>query len=283
MGGFRASRGAAAALMVAVICTPTLALAQDDDWEFAADPTRNLTVAAVRYSDGKSIVAQCAGRNLKLVLVGLPGTTEPTRVFDASFVGGRTDVQVWRVGADGALTSEVPARDLRFLAAGGALQLRSASDQTAPLRATFDLPTQHANLHRVLNACGYPLTDDRDGIARTQLGLKTLYEIEHAYDAETAVSEGPRRPANRSRRAQPAPSNSYVESSVDLSCIVRSGAFQECRLDHLGQGDQALAARVARRFDGSAVDPAAAAANEGRVHYLNGLATTVEFLGTRPR
>ena len=117
----------------------TTATAQaDDDWEFAEDAARSLTVAAVRYDSGHAVIAQCANGQLRVLLAGLPATTETSRLLAATRSGGATDTLSWTIDEGGSLTSTLPARDARFLRAGGGLRLRSAPRDSAPINAAKD-------------------------------------------------------------------------------------------------------------------------------------------------
>lgn len=141
--------------LCAVFCAgPTAALAQDeDDWEFEEDPARNLSVAAVRYDGGASVIVLCRDNVLTTVLTGLP--TADRIELQASRADGRTDLQVWvAAGQPGVLRSSAPEKDARFLRGGGAYQVRTVEGQTPAFRTAFDLPSGSVNLDRVLTNCG---------------------------------------------------------------------------------------------------------------------------------
>lgn len=243
---------------------------QDDDWELVADPARGLTAAAVRYDDGKAIVVQCAPAGLRVVLVGLPASTEQRRVVTATRADGRSDTQTWfaQPGAT-SFTASVSGRDARFLRGGGGFELRSATGAAAPLRATFDLPTQNANLDRALTACGYAVQDERDLVPRTGPDLKTAWEAEQ--EAERAA--GPGRPENpRSRSVSgPGRARNYTPpppTPADISCVIKGGAATDCRPDRTLETPSPETERWVRYLQGpSRLDPPGAAANEGRIYY----------------
>ncbi|HRJ65041.1 MAG TPA: hypothetical protein PLR59_11910, partial [Brevundimonas sp.] len=158
--------------LIAALCAfacagPTAAIAQDeDDWEFQHEASLNQTVAAVRYDAGVAIVVQCRDRALSAALIGMPAGVGGLEV-QARRVDGRTDLQTWAPGPQpGILMSTVPARDIRFMRGGGLYSVRTADGAPRALRTNFDLPTQSANLDRVLSACGWDLTDDRDQLTR---------------------------------------------------------------------------------------------------------------------
>ncbi|MDP2764714.1 MAG: hypothetical protein Q8O54_07745 [Brevundimonas sp.] len=141
-----------AALCALLSAAPTAVFAQDDDWEFAEDPARNLTVAAVRYDGGTSLVVLCRDGVLTTVVTGLP--TADRIELQATRADGRSDTQVWlAAGQPGALLSSTPEKDARFLRGGGTYEVRTVEGQAPVFRTSFDLPTQFANLDRVLLAC----------------------------------------------------------------------------------------------------------------------------------
>lgn len=272
MRGFDIRRGALLAMVAGAMSVPVAAVAQEeDDWEFGEDAARELTAATVRYDAGKAVVVQCEKGDLKVVIVGLPATTTASRRLAVSRADGRSDVQTWFAPAgQTAFTSTVSGRDARFLRGGGLYQLRSAEGEAGtPMRAAFDLPTQNANLDRVLTACGYAVSDERDLLQRASPDLKTAWEAEHENDRPRARtgSRSVSQPNARSRRgpppAPPAPRPSRT------SCIVRGGEYADCRVEHASVGDRASDAGAAiQRLNGTKLEAASAAANEGRVDYL---------------
>lgn len=234
----------ALALTVGGAVSPARATAQDDDWEFGEDAAQQLTVAAVRYDDGRAIFVQCRSEELKVALIGFPNTTETSRRLEATRADGVSTLQTWQVVQGQALSSALPARDARFLRAGGALQLHSPAGAAAPFRATLELPLQHASLDRVLTACGYPVEDDRDRLPTADDTMRLLTRV-----ADGAMGGSPGR-------------------SMEISCIIRAGAYSDCRVDHRlkdqsgdGQGD-------VRDWNRARVHQDDAAANEGRVVYI---------------
>lgn len=237
-----------AGLAFVAIClapAPSASAHVDDDWDFAEDASRSLTIAVARYAAGQSIVAQCTDGELKVALVGLPARTETSHRTDATRSDGATDTQTWQVSERQTLISSVPARDARFMRAGGELRLRSSAGQPSPISVSFDLPAEHANLDRVLTACGYSLEDDRDAIPRADPALRLA-----------------RTPPEGEMGGRPG-------SSVEVSCIVQGGAYRECRADHALKGQRPVSVRrYASALNGLRVHPDDVAANEGRVVYV---------------
>jgi hypothetical protein len=263
---------------------------QDDDWEFAADPAQGLSIASVRYDDGKAVAVQCAPAGLRVVVVGLPATTERERVLSVTRADGRNDTQTWFAdpGAT-AFTASVTGRDARFLRGGGLFDLRSPAGSVAPIHAAFDLPTQNANLDRVLTACGYAVTDERDALPRTA-DLKTKWQADHADEIARAERGGPRPTSSRSRsmsspsRRREAPSPP-PRQPADLSCVVRGGALVDCRFDHPPSGAPVETERTLRNLTERTLDPVSAAANEGRAFYpgsMPELIMVIDYLGVAP-
>ena len=288
MIGFKNLRSAVVLAAACVATSGASAQAQDtDDWEFFQDAARQMTRASVEYEGGKVVVVQCQAGALKVVLVGLPATTEPTRHLDATRADGRRDRQGWfATPGETAFTSTVSGRDARFLRGGGLFELRSAAGDAAPVRASFDLPTQNANLDRVLAACGYAATDERDALERASPDLKTAYQAEHENDPP----ERPRtQPRSRSvsgagRRSAPAaPQTPPARQPADMSCIVRGAAYADCRFDHTVGVPTDAVSRM-RRINGTRLEPVSAAANEGRVYYPTGggLVTVIDYIATIP-
>ena len=235
------------AALCAILCAgPGAAFAQDeDDWELVEDPAQELTLAAVRYDGGQSIIAQCQRGRLVLVMTGLPESGELLRLA-ATRADGRAAAQRWTpVAGPGTYRSVTPGREARFMRGGGAYVVRSASGAATPVSATFDLPGQSANLERVLTACGWALEDDRD----------LLEEADVFLDRPSARRERP----------------SYRVPSVperEVSCVVREMRLRDCRSDHPPSARTANTRSLLRAVQGEQVHPAIGAdpaAAEGKV------------------
>lgn len=217
---------------------PVTAFAQDDDWEFQQDAARKLSVAAVRYDDGKAIIARCQDGDLKLVVVGLPEMTGSAVYLESQRADGRQDVQAWNPQSSAgpeALSSGVPARDIRFLRGGGAWVLKTRVGAERPMRVTFDLPSQSANLDRVLTQCQRGLQDDRDALPRADTRYRSA-----TTPSRNAKPSGPAR-------------GGQLVGVADISCIVRDLRFADCRTDYerpQGAGQDALRHQNGRRLEG---------------------------------
>ena len=241
----RTGRLLTAALVLSLIASPSLSISQEaDDWDFAEDISRKLTVATASYSAGTSIIVHCQDGELNVVMLGLPASHENLRRLDATRSDGTTDTQAWVVGEGKMLTSNMPSRDARFLRVGGALRLRSSAGQPSPISASFELPTQHANLDRVISGCGYELENDRDRIPRAD-------------------------PQHRLTRKPPRSEGGRPGHSIEVSCLVRAGAYQECRADHVETNTDRQSIRGGvNSWNRARVHLEDATANEGRVVYI---------------
>ncbi|MNT00606.1 hypothetical protein D3C72_1350430 [compost metagenome] len=236
-------------LAAALAVQPATAFANDDDWEFAQDARRQLTVAAVRYDDGKVVIARCQEGDLQLAVAGLADlTTGASTYLESGRADGRQDVQSWDIenaAEPGVMTSGAPARDIRFLRGGGIWRLSARAGAERPIQAVLDLPAQSANLDRVLTACQRPLHDERDALPRAD----ALYR--HRTDARK------KNPARRPRIR--------AILVAEGSCIVRDLRFSECRIDYerARAGRDGMRAQNGRLLEGEDRDTL-----EGAVAYV---------------
>lgn len=273
------------AALCAILCAgPTAAFAQeDDDWEFEHVESGRQTVAVVRYDAGVAIVVQCREGALSAALVGMPAGVGGIEV-QARRADGRTDTQTWAPGpAPGILLSTVPARDIRFMRGGGLYSVRTVEGAPRALRSNFDLPTQSASLDRVLTACGWALTDERDQIARAPDTISFR-------DPDARL---PRMPTRRgaTTRAQrqeivlpPPPPPAPAEQQA--SCIIRDMRATECRRVHPAVPVVPAEVRAVERLNGQQVYGADPATAEGRVLYTSrawtGTTTVIDYIATVP-
>lgn len=208
-------KGPLLSVALAILAAPTIAFAQDgDDWEFQEDPAAKKSVAAVRYEGGQTIALQCEDGRLRLVVIGLP-QSEGQLHITGTRSDGRSVEQVWAPIAPGVYRSAMPGRDARFLRGGGAFVMRGNSHSTMAVSADFDLPSQSANLDRVLTDCGWALEDDRDL-------LEEAYVAYLSPDMRTRAGPGD---AERYYRVA-------ANAEREVSCIVRQMRLSECRADH---------------------------------------------------
>lgn len=231
-----------------------------DDWTFVESGPQGM-IAMTEFAGGQAIIAQCLNGELKVLMTGMPATTEPARQVEGVRGDGRRTGQSWLpTGTPGVFKAASPGRDARFLRGGGSYEIQTADGETPAVRASFELPAQSANLDRVISTCRWPLQDDRDQLATPAPGA-----------FEYARSQG-RRPAPP-RRSEP---QGQVTSVTHVSCIIRSLRFQECRVDHQLPAEGPLGERAARSSNGERLVAADPAAVEGRVVYL--LNTTETFV-----
>ncbi len=280
------------AALCAILCAgQTLALAQDeDDWEFQHEASLNQTVAAVRYDAGVAIVLQCRDNALSAALVGMPAGVGGIEV-QARRADGRTDLQTWVPGPQpGVMLSTVPARDIRFMRGGGLYSVRTVDGAPRALRTNFDLPTQSANLDRVLTACGWALADDRDQLARAGRAEVSFQDP----DAPPPRMPQPRRgrgarpgmPDAPASPAAPAPGVPVLPPAEgQISCVLSAMRLTACRLDHpatAAAGGEA--ARLVRRLDGSRMFALDGASPDGKVFFTNrgGFSIVIDYIATIP-
>lgn len=271
---FFAGLGAVACLGMA-----TGASAQDDDWEFQQDAARGIAIAAARYDAGQMIVVQCRDNKLTAVLTGLPQSAEGLHL-SATRADGRVDHQVWSpAGAPGAYQSNAPQRDIRFMKGGGLYAVRTEEGAATAVRAGFDLPPQSANLDRVLTACGWNTTDDRDALAiATGISLADPDARRRVRTQRGATSRAPRREVEAPAGAPVAPPAEQL-----VSCVVRDLHLKECRAEHPASAALPAVAQALRYYEDREVYPVEgsdAAANEGRVVFVNGptLVVVVDYI-----
>lgn len=226
------------------------AAAQDDDWEFQEDAAQGVSVAAVRYDAGQMIVVQCRQGTLTTAVTGLPPSAEPLR-FAATRADGRRAAQIWvSVGTPDGYRSVSPGRDARFLRGGGTYVVRTGPDAPAAVNGTFDLPSQSANLDRVLTACGWTLEDDRDLLA----------------EADEIFLDRPRR-----GRAEARPYRPPAIPEREVSCVVREMRLRDCRADHPAYARTSDARSLIRSVEGRRVyvaDGVDAVATDGKVFHV---------------
>lgn len=243
------------ALAMALCLAPGPGFAQDaDDWAFVETEEHGM-IAITEFAGGQAILAQCRDRELKVMLTGLPTTSERARNVQASRADGRHSPQTWLSSeTPGVFTAAVPGRQARFLRGGGAYEMRTAEGEIPPMRATFDLPAASANLDRVITGCNWAIEDERDALE--QPGPQSF---------EWASSRGR---APQTDRPRPRRRDGQLVSIVHLSCIVRNLRLAECRADHQLPVSGSHGSGAARNLNGErlvAPDPALV---EGRVVYV---------------
>lgn len=271
-----------AVLAASAAAMSAAAQSQDDDWEFQEDAARGITVAAARYNGGQMILVQCRQGRLTAVLTGLPQSSESLQV-QAVRTDGRSVSQGWQpAGAPGAYQAASPGRDVRFLRGGGRYSLRTSDGAATPVAVDFDLPSQSANLDRVLTTCGWATTDDRDLLPdATEISVADPnaepFRVERRRGAPRASGRAPDGPP---MPAAPPP------AEREISCIVRAMHLRECRAMHPASAEQSEVRSAVSYFEGREVYPVPgkdAAASDGKlVHVSGSRVTVIDYIGTIP-
>ncbi len=265
--------------MMAGLGFASAAVAQDDDWEFQEDPARQLSIAAARYDAGQMIVVQCRQGGLTVVLTGMPVTPGPIQV-QATRADGRAVSQAWLpAGAPGAYRSASSGATVRFMRGGGLYALRTESPA---FRASFDLPTQSANLDRVLTACGWATEDDRDLLPEaTQVSMVDPDDTPARPRARSARG-APRAPTPRPEA--PAGPPQLPPAEYGVSCIVRDLHLRDCRAVHPASARERIVRDGIRYLEGKevyAVNGSTAADSEGKVmNVIGGRITIIDYITT---
>lgn len=143
--------------------------------------------------------------------------------------------------------STEPARDARGLRNGGILPLSSPATRRRPaISSPLELPSRHANLDKVLTACGYALEDDRDHLPDVDANMRL---------------QGVRRQPTLDHQNN---------RDAEISCLVANGQLEACRPHRTPQGVRlADVEQEARQWNGKPVHPRHAQANEGRVAHIS--------------
>tara|TARA_R110000787_G_scaffold69653_1_gene154940 strand:- start:15 stop:776 length:762 start_codon:yes stop_codon:yes gene_type:complete len=230
------------ALVVAAFGNPTAPAQTTGDWDFFADPARNLTVASVDYSSGVSLTVHCLSGALTAGIRGLSDVAPSSLLFDRQRNSGSVEVSLWRPTPAGDGLINTSARDARSFRQGGTLALAANPQSDSPLRIQLDLPSQSANLDRVLGACGLALVNP----------------IDDAPDASDVVVQVPRLeiPDPVARR--------YDGIQVELDCLIANARLTACQSERQLPADPAAGALTARAANGTRVRVTDAAAAEGR-------------------
>lgn len=148
---------AALSLSLAMLVATVPAQAQDpaDDWDFGADPSRDLALAAVTF-DNFGVAVRCVDDSFSVVLTGLPsGSGRRTLGWR---VGEDADQQTaWVSGRDSTTAFSIWPRSVATrLARGGRLEI-AARDGETTRRYVVEVPASAQSVSRVFEACGLRL------------------------------------------------------------------------------------------------------------------------------
>jgi len=234
-----------ALLASAALALPASAQEASEDWDLTTSVERQLTLATLDFGDNV-LALRCSAGALDLLVTGAPVSTAATRKVRVSAGAIAAEDQVWITQAgQPVLGADEPARLARQLRPGGQLDVRIEPETEAerPHRFRLTVPASANAVNAVLTACGQPLDEPRDLIARVPLPNLRW---------ETAPQ--PTFPA--------AASNRRVENGlVRMSCVVAENlTLRDCLADvenpkDVGFADSALAAvaqsRMAPPLDGT--------------------------------
>jgi len=229
------------ALVIAGSGTPSAPGQATDDWDFRADPARNVAAAFVDYSSGVSLTVDCE-RPADHRYPGLSDVAPSSLLFDRQRNGGEVEVSLWRATPAGDGLINTSARDARSFREGGRLALVANPQPDPPVRIELDLPSESANLDRVLTACGLALVnpiDDAPSAADLLVQVPAL-EI----------------PETVSRR--------HDQIQIEIDCLIANGRLSACQSERQVPADPAAGAITARAANGTRVRVTDATAAEGR-------------------
>lgn len=229
------------ALVVAAFGTPAAPGQATDDWDLSADPARNLTVASVDYSTGISLSVRCMSGALTTGIRGLSAVAPSSLLFDRQRSNGQVEVSLWRATTAGDGLVNTSARDARSFREGGRLALVANPQPDPPVRIELDLPSESANLDRVLSACGLALVNPIDDApdAADLLARIPLIEVPEAV-------------TRRHDRIQ-----------IEIDCLIADTRLTACQSERQVPADPVAGAITARAANGTRVRVTDAAAAEG--------------------
>lgn len=213
----RLTRTCLAAAVCALGASPAVAQQAAEDWDLTTNAEQQLTLATLDF--GANVLAlRCRAGELDMLVTGVPvstGATRKVRVLAGSIAA---EDQVW-IAQPGqpVLGADEPARLARQLRAGGDLDVRlDPEDPTGRShRYRLTVPASVAAVDAVLTACGQPVDEPRDLLARVNAGPETLWA---------------------DRRPVAFPDNAgalnAVPAMVRVSCIIGDDwALRDCRAD----------------------------------------------------
>lgn len=226
------------ALLLLAAASPAVAQDPSEDWDLTANAERHLTLATLDFGDNV-LALRCQAGTLDLLLTGVPISIGATRAATVSAGSIMDETQTWTaLPGQPVVGAAEPARLARQLRAGGPLDVRLAPEDAAdrPRRYQLTAPRSERAVNTVLTACGEPLDEPRDLIAR----LSPVNAPSWAALPLPAFPDNPiARNAGRGR--------------VTLSCVIDTDwGLTDCRVEAenptgAGFGDSALrSARDAR-------------------------------------
>lgn len=212
-----------------------------DDWDLAADPARNLTIASVDYASGVSLSVQCFDGGLSVGLVGLPAFAATVRQLERRFDDGRHETWYFEPATGNGLVAH-NIRYARAFRAEGGLVLTAAPDGAPPVQIRLDLPAQSTHLDQVLSACGKALTS----------------RFDTALDVGTLLLAAP------GIEVPPSALDRHDLIQIVLDCLIVDSRLASCESESQTPQDTAAGDATARATNGKRVRVSDPAAAEGR-------------------
>lgn len=246
-------RAPALALLVLVAASPAVAQEVSEDWDLTVNAERQATVATLDFGDN-ILGLRCQAGKLDLLLTGVPVSTGATRAATVSAGAISGEMQSWTALPGQPVVGAVePARLARQLRGGGTLDVRLAPEDAAdrPRRYQLTVPVSTASIDRVLTACGAPLEEPRDLIAR-----------------------GSEAPTWRAMPLPPFPDNAAARGVgrgwVTLSCVVsQNWGVRDCRIEAESLPDADFGESALRGLGGARLNPPASGADvRGQLIYF---------------
>jgi hypothetical protein len=241
-------RTPALALLMFAAASPALAQDPTEDWDLTSNAERQLTLASLDFGDN-ILALRCQAGTLDLLLTGVPVSTGESRTATVSAGAISDETQTWAaLPGQPVVGADEPARLARQLRAGGPLDVRLDPEDAAdrPRRYRLTTPASTRSVDAVLTACGEPLDEPRDLIARVAKGAAPTWEYMAPVQYPSSLS-----------------AQSIPEAAVRVSCVIGPEMqMQDCRADSetptgYGFGDSAIAAarrsRIAAPADGTDV------------------------------
>lgn len=169
------------------LASPALAQEASEDWDLTTNPEQQLTLATLDFGDNV-LALRCRAGALDLLLTGVPVSTGETRKVRISAGAIAAEEQVWAAQpGQPVLGASEPARLARQLRAGGQLDLLLEPEDAAdrPRRFRLTAPASVRVVNTVLTACGQPLDEPRDLLARVTSGPDTIWVVQPRVDFPT--------------------------------------------------------------------------------------------------
>ena len=230
-----------AVALLAVLSSP--AAAQDDDgWDMTR--LENGLIASVEYASGQTFMVVCRGRQLDVIMNGVPVDAEDKIRWVGWATPSGESRQTW-INAPGRplISAARPVHVARLLKQGGALSVRLLPTKQLQQVHQYNLPlpTNASGIDQVLAACQVRLDDPRD----------ELVEIEPPFERPGVLGDIYRK---MPRPDYPPSAISAGAGQVLFSCVVaEAGTLRDCRVENetppgVGFGPATLAALPSARL-----------------------------------